>query len=85
MLQKFDTGNAFVFRIRIREMFSDITKGSRTKQCIHDRMQQHICVRMSKQTFFPWNLNSAQNQCSVFYQFVNIVTYTNSHCHSPYF
>ena len=25
------------------------------------------------------------NQCSVFYQFVNIVTYTNSHCHSPYF
>ena len=40
-------------------MLTNISKCSRTKQRIHYCMKQHICVRMTKKSFFIRNLYTA--------------------------
>jgi hypothetical protein len=48
-------------------MLPDIPQCSRPQKRIHDRMEQHIRIRMSEQSFFIGNLYTAKDQFSSFY------------------
>ena len=62
---------------------ADVSKCSGSKQCIHNCMNQYICIRMSKESLFPRNIYSTQDQFPSFRQFMNVITHSNSHNHSP--
>ena len=82
-LQKLHTGSPLLLWIGVREMLPDIPECRCPEQCIHDRMQCHICIGMSEQSFFIRNLYPAENQFSSFYQTMYVITISNSHNVSP--
>ncbi|MNW60496.1 hypothetical protein D3C74_384870 [compost metagenome] len=85
MLQQFQAVGILEFRIGIREVLADIPKCQRTQNGITYRVQQHVCVRVTQQSFFIRNRYSANNTRASLYQlmYIKSLSYTYHRFFSP--
>ena len=60
----------------------DLPQRRRAEQRVRDGVQQHVRIRMSEQSLFIRDLDTANNQLPPFCQFVYIITHSYAHCFS---
>ena len=76
--QQLQTGNAFIGRILVRKMLSDVPKRCRAEQSVHDRMEDHIRIGVSKKSLLIRDLYPAKDQFSSLDKPVHIITGSDS-------
>ena len=81
--QEHDAVRAFICGVIVRKQMPDVSQCRRTEQRIHQRVRQHIRVRMAEQTDRMRNNNSAQNQLSAGDQLVYVISVTDPHLSTP--
>ena len=79
LLKKRDARDPFIPGIRIREMLSDIAKRCGAEQGVHDRMDDHIRVRMSQQSLLIRDLHASQDQFPPLGELMYIISDSDSH------
>lgn len=64
-------------------MGADVAERRCAEQCVRNRVQKHICIRMPEQTARIFDLHAAQNQISAFHQAVHVIAVADPHLSSP--
>jgi hypothetical protein len=60
-------------------MHTDITQGSRSQQCVTYGMYQYIRIRVTQQSLFKGNNDTADYQFAARYQPVDIISDSDAH------
>ena len=85
LAQQFAAVRTFVTFVGIGEPAADVAQRRRAQQRIHDRVQQHIRIRMTEQAGFVRDGHPAHDQRATRHQPVHIVTVADPHgCLSPF-
>ena len=79
LAKQFATVDAFIFRVGIRKVVTDITECQRSQQCIAQGVNSNIRIAMSQQTAVMLKLYATQPQFAPFHKAVNVESLTYSH------
>ena len=81
LLQQADAVCSGIAWVGVGKMSADVPQCRCTQQGIHHCVHQHICIRMTQQSFLPRDFHPAQNQLSPLCQSVYVVPVSCANLH----
>ena len=71
-------GPGVLFR-RIGEVLADVAQRCCAQHGVHDRVSQHVGVRVAQQALLIRHFHASQDELAALHQTVDVVTMTNAH------
>ena len=83
MAQQFDAVRARIARVGVREVFADVAQRERAEQCVHDRVREHVRVRVAVQPGLVRDVHPADDAFAAGHQPVYVVAVSDAHVRVP--
>ena len=78
-VQKVDAARVPPLRVVLGKVLPDVAEPGRAKQCIDDRVQQHVCVAVPGKPDFVRQLDAAENEIAGLVAAVHVVADAYTH------